>query len=343
MVLLFSSFVFATNDTTANVRDVTLRYCNGTGAVTKTLFLQTKPTKKEELCLEFSNEWWKDAPIGLSFVDGTLTADTDQKKACLPEWTKDQFGQYVTWFEQRFIVPARGKKRISASLEFPEGYAGTSYGCATYFLADDPGQTIKNEGQMFTIFARVGSFIDAFVDGKITPQLIMLPVQWDLFVDEGTNPNFVIYREGLRKYRVRWNIYNTWNIAVSGGVAVKRSSWWWIVWSSITYADQQVLPRQSTLVDMELPWYAVWFWGSKVTVDLQVQYKPIYLWAHNTQDITKTYTLESENSKMFFPWVIVVILVLALATRLILKKVTQYRLTRTTTKPKRKPSRQSKK
>jgi hypothetical protein len=37
-----------------------------------------------------------DTTISLNFVDGTITADTDQKKACEPEVTKSNFGQYVT-------------------------------------------------------------------------------------------------------------------------------------------------------------------------------------------------------------------------------------------------------
>jgi hypothetical protein len=37
-----------------------------------------------------------DTTISLNFVDGTITADKDQKKACEPETTKTNFGQYVT-------------------------------------------------------------------------------------------------------------------------------------------------------------------------------------------------------------------------------------------------------
>jgi hypothetical protein len=36
---------------------------------------------------------------------------------------------------------------------------------------------------MFEIFARVGSFVDAFVDGKIVPKLVTVPVKSDLYTD----------------------------------------------------------------------------------------------------------------------------------------------------------------
>lgn len=329
LLAVFSSSSLYAASQTANVRDITLRYCNGTGAVTKSLLINTKSSQKESLCLEFSNEGFSAATIGLNFVDGTLTADTDQKKACQPEGTKEQFGKYVTWFENRFTIPARSKKRVFASLEFPEWYAGTSYGCATYFLADDPGQTIKNEWQVFTIFARVWSFIDAFVDGKIHPELIMLPVQGDWFVDKWSNSTFVIYREWFWNYKIRGNIYNTGNVAVSGAVTVGWSSWWGLVGSSITYPDQQVLPRQSTLVDVKIPAYMVWFWGAKVKTTLAVNYKPIFLWAHNTKaNDTTVYTLTTDNSKWFFPWVVFVLLLWAMVVRVIIKKLMTIILTR---------------
>lgn len=79
MFTLLSSFVSAANDT-ASIREIKLRYCNGTGAVTKSLLLQTEPNKEETLCLEFSNWGSADIRVGVNFVDGTLTADDDQKK-----------------------------------------------------------------------------------------------------------------------------------------------------------------------------------------------------------------------------------------------------------------------
>jgi hypothetical protein len=42
------------------------------------------------------NDGPTDATISINFVDGTITADEDQKKACEPETTKTNFGQYVS-------------------------------------------------------------------------------------------------------------------------------------------------------------------------------------------------------------------------------------------------------
>ena len=57
--------------------------------------------------MEFTNEGPVGVKIGVNFVDGTLTADAEQKKACLPEGTKTQFGQYVTGYESELYLPPR--------------------------------------------------------------------------------------------------------------------------------------------------------------------------------------------------------------------------------------------
>jgi hypothetical protein len=88
----------AQSQRTTNLGDITLRFCNDTGAVagTKTAVLQTKPEEKQDICMFIENGGPTNTMISLNFVDGTITADTDQKKACEPETTKTNFGQYVT-------------------------------------------------------------------------------------------------------------------------------------------------------------------------------------------------------------------------------------------------------
>jgi hypothetical protein len=68
----------------------------------------------------------------LNFVDGTITADADQKKACEPESTKTNFGQYVTDYPTTLEIGAGETVKIGAKATFPAGYAGTAYGCATF-------------------------------------------------------------------------------------------------------------------------------------------------------------------------------------------------------------------
>jgi hypothetical protein len=85
--------------------------------------------------------------------------------------------------------------RTYAKIKFPSGYAGASYGCVTYFLPDATKDTVQQDGKMFEIFARVGSFVDVFVDGKILPDVITISAESDLYKDIGSNPNVMIYRD----------------------------------------------------------------------------------------------------------------------------------------------------
>jgi hypothetical protein len=75
----------------------------------------------------------------LNFVDGTITADADQKKACEPETTKANFGQYVTNYPTTVQIQAGETVKIAATATFPAGYAGTAYGCATFQIDNGSG------------------------------------------------------------------------------------------------------------------------------------------------------------------------------------------------------------
>ncbi len=303
---LVSSVLLAANDTRP-IQEVKLRYCNGTGAVTKTLFLPTQPNKKETICMEFTNEGPVGVKIGVNFVDGTLTADAEQKKACLPEGTKTQFGQYVTGYESELYLPPRWLVRTYATLEFPSGYAGASYGCTTFHFLWTKTETVEQNWQMFEIFSRVASFVDAFVDGEISPQLITIPVVWEVYKDIAHNPNFVIYRKDFWHYTMRTTVYNTGNIATSGDMSLSRSTWWGIFHSSYHMTGQVVLPQQSQTLEVSLPWYLVWFLWGPTTVSLAVEYHPIYLWAFADKD-SSVFTLSDSNTTFFFPRIIIPLL-----------------------------------
>jgi hypothetical protein len=55
------------------------------------LFIDAKVDQKSVICIDFINSANKKANIGINFVDGAITDDTDQKKACLAEGEKSNF------------------------------------------------------------------------------------------------------------------------------------------------------------------------------------------------------------------------------------------------------------
>lgn len=98
----------------------------------------------------------------------------------------------------------------------------------TYFLANDQGQVIDQtkdgQGGMFTVFSRVGTFIDVMVDGVIAPRIITIPVPGERYVDYGSNSDFILYRT-MRSTNMIGALYNTGNIAVTGDVVIQWSTW----------------------------------------------------------------------------------------------------------------------
>lgn len=73
------------NETT-DIREIKVRYCNDpANTEAKSLFIDAKVDEKSVICIDFINTAKQKANIGINFVDGAITDDTDQKKACLAE------------------------------------------------------------------------------------------------------------------------------------------------------------------------------------------------------------------------------------------------------------------
>ena len=71
---------------TTDIKEVKVRYCNDpANPEAKSLFIDAKIDEKSVICIDFINTAPKKAKIGINFVDGAITDDEDQKKACLAE------------------------------------------------------------------------------------------------------------------------------------------------------------------------------------------------------------------------------------------------------------------
>lgn len=97
VVLISSvSFVYAQeipqSSQTTEIREIKARYCNDPErSDVKSIFIDAKIDEKEVICIDFINTSNKVANIGINFVDGTVTNDESQNKACLPEHEKTNF------------------------------------------------------------------------------------------------------------------------------------------------------------------------------------------------------------------------------------------------------------
>jgi hypothetical protein len=88
IAMLVVTPLYAQDNTTetTDIREVKARYCNDPEKKEQTsLFIDAEIDKKSVICIDFINTASKKAKLGVNFVDGAVTDDTDQKKACLAE------------------------------------------------------------------------------------------------------------------------------------------------------------------------------------------------------------------------------------------------------------------
>ncbi len=303
------------NSATTDIREIRVRYCNDPEKKDeKSLFIDAEAGKKSVICIDFINTAKKKAKIGINFVDGAVTDDSDQKKACLWEGEKSNFWQYVQNYPETLEIEPNSAKRVFVDLLFSGGYAGASYGCLTYHALDSKPTTQNMEGNMFNVFTRVGSFIDGFVSGDFKIELMTTPIISEFYHNETDNPNFIIYREWSRKegfwkksfwtYKAKINILNTGNVAVSGDISMKWSDYF-ILSKTTILEDQVFLPKQTRSFEVKLPRYVVRILWGNTKVSAEVEYQPIYLWEYAKTATMETFVLSDSTSTRFFPWILI--------------------------------------
>ncbi len=224
-VLLFSSPIGQVFAQEVDLGDISVAFCNDPDVSqgTKSLQLKTKTGVPTDICMFLSNKGNQPLKMSINFVDGTVTADSDQKKACQPEGVKTQFGQYVTLEQDTFEIPAQQTIKVNATATFPEGMAGMNYGCVTsQIISDKPTQA---EGNMFTIQTRRANFVDVLVDGTVELGVEVVPQGAnEIYTNISDNPSVSIYQDlGTKEYVANVTYKNVGNISqeikVAGTVA----------------------------------------------------------------------------------------------------------------------------
>lgn len=101
--------------------------------------------------------------IKLSFVDGTYTNDQRQNKACLSDADIENFGKYVTDYEQIVTLKAGETIKKEAKLRYPEGMDGLYHGCVVYSVVESQEAEASTAATSFSILMRRAKFIDVIV------------------------------------------------------------------------------------------------------------------------------------------------------------------------------------
>ncbi len=255
------------NPNASDLWDLKVRFCDWTGSLDKasSLFINTKAGKEEEICVYVQNTWPTPMKIGLNFVDWAYTQWWDPKKACLPEWSKDKFGQFVTMWKKEFDIESNGAFETRVKLKFPVGYAGLVNWCVTTrIIKDDEGSgTVK-------VIARRANFIDVFVDWEFKVDMSYIP-----FDDgQGTRKNisnsdliWFYQRINDKRYTTRFSLKNNWNMPIVSTSNVKAKIFWVInkEWNNVI---SKISAGGTTYIDIDMPVYLKWLWWlTKVSID----------------------------------------------------------------------------
>lgn len=182
----------------AAIGSVTMTFCQeGTGKNGKSLIVELNQNRKQEICMAFTNQSNQKINLNIGFVDGTITNDGDQKKACKNEGEKEIFWQFVTWYQNIFEIPANSTIIKKATIEFPDSYAGIVNGCITYSESNTQDIQHNEDGKMFSIKVRKAHFIDAIISWEVKMGLFLKSFSWNAFARHSLSrePKLYSYRD----------------------------------------------------------------------------------------------------------------------------------------------------
>ncbi len=171
MKKLFSLFLFSLFLSVAtivhaagDIGNITVRFCEEDGSLFKSVSYEIESEEEKEVCLKIFNDHQDNAHVAIDFVDGTVTNDESQYKACKLWHEKQNFWQFVTIDHPVVIIPGKWSVEKRFTLKYPDGFAGMSYGCVVTQIVNP--DNIEGAG-MFSIELRKGSFVDFYVKGEI--------------------------------------------------------------------------------------------------------------------------------------------------------------------------------
>ena len=285
-----------------NLWDLSIRFCNDEKIVwwSKMLLTSWDVAQRIPICIIMTNSSSLPLKFGINFVDGSITADAEQRKACLPETEKNNFGQYITSDSTWFYITWKASLKTIAYATFPKWYAGLSNWCLTAYMIDNNTST---GNKMFTVFSRLWYFIDILVNGEYRLDLTLSGAQAP-FENFGNN-QIPLYRNTItRTTQALYYVVNTWNIPLDVQITTTTSRLWDT--TSHTYT-QKSLPQQATKVEDNVwPWWYRWIgWPVTYTIDTvskATQIGPVL-------PTKETKTISVSVSYFFFPrWIVGIII-----------------------------------
>ncbi len=306
----------------ANLGDLSVRFCNDKSQPSGTSSLATTATwwVPEDICIYLSNGGTSAVNMKINFVDWTITNDSDQKKACQPESTKERFGKYISIPETEYRIEAGQSVEAHATATFPTTYAGMSYGCITYQATNDA----EAGNGMFNVLTRKANFIDILVAGEIK---LGFTIKEQTRGDNlGNSSQLIVLKDPTDgTYKGQISVSNWGNVAqevtMDGSINARFKS------TPLTQQTKKLLPGDTIdfifPIQQDIPWY-----DGKVETKITLTNKPVFEFESPqiTDEMRKSYTHELSSSIFIAPWkllaglIALLLIVFALSRSLIRRK-----------------------
>jgi hypothetical protein len=100
-----------------DLKNISFDYCDTTGNI---LQYTLDPSTETGICYILSNNSDQEVAMKINFIDGTFTNDQRQNRACLDENAKQDFGQYVSAYNELITLTGGESTTQTAKLLYPQ-------------------------------------------------------------------------------------------------------------------------------------------------------------------------------------------------------------------------------
>lgn len=356
VVLLLPWVVSAqmTDQSVTNLWDLTVRFCDfedQDAPLKKSTFFTTETWVLNEICMVVDNKWPTDAKIYIDFVDGSITWDESQNKACEPSWTIANFGQFVGYDNNERLIEAWTTQQSTVQLQYPEWFSWMSYWCVTLQVIEENPES-DSDDNMFRVISRRANFIDVLVWWELTVWVDITDQPTLPFDSISDSKQVSVFRNpDSQQWIARVEMINQGNIAQIITVVPTVTTMMWKQFVAMNTEEQiivgdsietsQVLNWKQGSHDWVpvekkvLPWDTVSFefalneimpfYQWQFTVDMQVEHTPVFEFEASTitDDIKQTVKRSLSTSFIIIPYILlgaVLLIIIIIYLLIIMKK-----------------------
>ena len=314
LIFTISAFTFA-----GEIGDIDLDFCQQGSGIddagwiliikSNQLTLDVIPEKDYDVCMMLTNRWSQKMTFHLGFVDGTLTNDGMQNKACENENWDHDFQNFIKDYDSEITLNAGETVETHATLRVPMDKGWKLYGCATYYEV----QSWEGSNDMLQVLVRKANFLDLFVHGDVTVWLWFVAYEDDLAYRYIGDSEFIkIYTDSVTdELRTEIVLINTWSVLLDAQITWTLYGLFWYE-QIFLQENKKVLGGSDIAIRNLISWLP--FYKGFLKVHYDVSYTPIidFDWLEIDDEIKATHYLSEEVSLFLYSWFLIVLLLLFL-------------------------------